>query len=698
MTAQRSMRIVRRTLACVLALVMLVALQPAARAERHALLVGVSRYAVFAGEDRLQLVGPAHDVQLMRKMLERRGFAPSSLRVLADGLPGAQVPTRAAILGALDDLTARTAPGDQVFLYFAGHGSQMPADPTTPQGRAESDGLHEIILPADTGRWNPRTRRVEQAIADHELVERLDGLIASGAFVWAVFDTCHSATSLRSIAGAATRWRRAEPEALGVPPSPRGTARAAAQLPGFARAAAPKSAGTSGAFVAFYAAQTTETTPEMPLPRGQPGAEVHGLFTYALGEGLATAGAATYRQLAQSVLARYAALNLAAPTPLFSGTALDAPIFGGPAVGAPGQWPLRVTPTGLSIAAGRLDGLEADTELEILPDALASSGASLGAMRVASATATDATLVPVEARAGIDVAKLPAQAVARLTGGPRIALQLRVVAPADTGDADARTMRQAIDAIRREADGADTVWVSPDAAHDLRLHVAQGRLWMLPPSGLWQAEGAQAAPSLAIDDPALTQRLRDGLQRTSRSLNLLRIASAVQRAPGELKLQVQATLRPTQGATRAIEEWQPTDVRDGDLVAVEVRNGGRTAIDLTALYVDAAHGITVLYPFPRGASNRIEAGDRDTIVARIDATTRGIERLLLIAVPAQPQAERRDFSFLAQPRLTAARGPRDPVVLLFEQAGFGVGPVAGRRDAAALPGPIELRVFSLSVR
>jgi hypothetical protein len=198
----------------------------------------------------------------------------------------------------------------------------------------------------------------------------------------------------------------------------------------------------------------------------------------------------------------------------------------------------------------------------------------------------------------------------------------------------------------------------------------------------------------------LAQRLREGLQRAGRSLNLLRIAATAQREAIEPRLQLRATLLPAQGATRAIEEWQPAAARDGDFVAVEVRNAGRTAIDLTALYVDAAHGITVLYPFPRGASNRIEAGDRDTLVARIDATTRGVERLLLIAVEAQPQSERREFSFLAQPRLARSRAASDPLTRLLEQAAFGSGDTAGRRDAGTAPKPerFEMRVFSLDVR
>jgi hypothetical protein len=123
-------------------------------------------------------------------------------------------------------------------------------------------------------------------------------------------------------------------------------------------------------------------------------------------------------------------------------------------------------------------------------------------------------------------------------------------------------------------------------------------------------------------------------------------------------------------------------------------------VDLSALYVDAAHGITVLYPLPAGASNRIEAGDRDRVVARIDATTLGVEHLLLIAVEARPQADRRDFSFLAQPRLGESRAVADSVTHLLQRAAFGDARSAASRaagDAQAVEA-VDLRVYRLSVR
>jgi hypothetical protein len=205
---------------------------------------------------------------------------------------------------------------------------------------------------------------------------------------------------------------------------------------------------------------------------------------------------------------------------------------------------------------------------------------------------------------------------------------------------------------------------------------------------------------MAIGEPALPERLHAQLQQVARSLNLLRIAMAAQDRAAARAMQVQATLTPAGGSARGIDAWLAAEARDGDVVAVEVRNTGRRAVDLTALYIDAAHGITVLYPLPAGASNRIEAGDRDRVVARIDSTTRGVEHLLLIAVESRPQADRRDFSFLAQPRLGTSRAVADDATRLLQRAAFGeAGPAVtrGAGEAQAVEA-LDLRIYRLDVR
>ena len=74
-----------------------------------------------------------------------------------------------------------------------------------------------------------------------------------------------------------------------------------------------------GGLVAFFAAQTIETTPEMPLPKGAADAQKYGLFTYTIFQKLAENPNITYRQLGHAVLQQYSASSRERPTPLFEG-------------------------------------------------------------------------------------------------------------------------------------------------------------------------------------------------------------------------------------------------------------------------------------------------------------------------------------------------------------------------------------------
>ena len=90
----------------------------------YALLVGVSEYPTL-GEDH-QLRGPKNDVMLMKEVLSRRGLDLANIRILADGVAGAELPTRATILGALERLAELMGTSDRLYLHLSGHATQQP--------------------------------------------------------------------------------------------------------------------------------------------------------------------------------------------------------------------------------------------------------------------------------------------------------------------------------------------------------------------------------------------------------------------------------------------------------------------------------------------------------------------------------------------------------------------------------------------
>jgi hypothetical protein len=175
--------------------------------------VGVGEYEHL--DSSLALDGPPNDVPLVVTWLRRQGVPRRHLTVLADHVAGADgLPTRAGILAALQALPERMGRGDIAFLYFAGHGSQQP------QGGSEwskVDGLDEIFLPRDVGRWDGASGRVEGAIVGREIGVAVEALRVRGIFVWLVFDSCHSATMARAVMVPHLRTRGLPPEQLGVP-------------------------------------------------------------------------------------------------------------------------------------------------------------------------------------------------------------------------------------------------------------------------------------------------------------------------------------------------------------------------------------------------------------------------------------------------------------------------------------------------
>jgi uncharacterized caspase-like protein len=168
------------------ALIGLLAGSPPARAADRALLIAASDY-----EGR-PLQGPANDAALLYHALRARGIDPAQIRLLADRLPASDQgpvptgrPTRAAILAAFDELAKEARPGDTVFIAMSGHGTQAPArDPAS-----EPDGLDELFLPIDVGRWDQSKNEVSNALRDDEIGERLERITAAGAFVWILIDS-----------------------------------------------------------------------------------------------------------------------------------------------------------------------------------------------------------------------------------------------------------------------------------------------------------------------------------------------------------------------------------------------------------------------------------------------------------------------------------------------------------------------------
>jgi hypothetical protein len=148
------------------------------RRPNRALLIGINDYPDPAN----RLDGCVNDVFRISAALQETGFAPEDIRAVFDDRA-----TTAAILERLHWLMDGVCPGDNRFLFYSGHGAQMPS-----YGAFERvDHVNECLVPYDFD-WTP-----EHAIMDTQFFDFYSQLPYKSSFV-AVFDCCHSGGMTRS--------------------------------------------------------------------------------------------------------------------------------------------------------------------------------------------------------------------------------------------------------------------------------------------------------------------------------------------------------------------------------------------------------------------------------------------------------------------------------------------------------------------
>ncbi len=693
-----------------LALALIVLLTPAAAAAaRYALLVGVSSYPSL--EQRFQLHGPANDVPLLRSVLLQRGFRDQDIRVLADQVKESQGdPTRSGILNELKTLAGKVQKGDFVFLAFAGHGSQQPAQNLGP-ANPEPDGLDEVFLPRDVGKWSGANQAVENAIVDDELGAAITAIRNRGAFVWAVFDTCHSGTITRGIEDPAIRYREVRPQELGVPAAALDkAAQAAAKL--FPRgtgadAAAPMSAlqtakanADAGGFVAFYAAQSWELTPEAPMPAnldaGDPRKHEHGVFSYSVAEALAMNPTLTYRQLGEQILHRYRAQMRGQPTPLYEGTSLDAPVFGtqvGPQIL---QWRIEHTKSGLMVPAGTLHRLGDGAIFSVVANPGDPDSAALGFVQAGKVELLQSAVTPIarDGKPALDPSKLPAEAYARLVQ-PNASLALRVslppmLKPDSKAQAEARAVVQRLS--KQKVDGLAASWVGANEPGEVRLLLRDEHLWFLPATAELVEQGPHKTISieLANKSPDQVAELTVATLRSiARATSLLKLATMT----GGTAVAQGVNLRlayERQGKSFEIRSSEVPALRQGDKLKLSVNNTLSRPVDVNVLLIDSRYGIqhVMLERFEPRSQLSVDIGDIDT------TDTSGREGIVTIVTEAQEGQPQADFRFLSQPTLAATRGGGQPLMDLFEAAGFAPERTRGLSAPARTLSTTSLRLFS----
>lgn len=546
-------------IAALLSLTAIIVAEPAHAVSKHALLIGVSDYPEEGDFPIGKLEGPRNDVLLMRSTLLSFWGDDAEIVVLADSLDRsayddsnitAASPTRQNILDALDVLAKKVAQGDDVIVYFSGHGSQLPA---ASLFNDEIDGLDETILPIDAKiQTDDNAYVVENHLRDNALSDALRLVINRGASVWLIVDACHSGTIDRnSDLDRRQRYFRFPPSSqskvidLNLGPEK------SAQLESKGMSAdgfdiLVDSAG-DGNFVGFFAAEEHAVAEEIPFRRsdGPDDLVQHGVMTWTLVQALLTGGGETYATVAARVRNDMHQVNFGSSKPQFVG-ALDT-AFMLPWTFSQ-SFSVSVTDTGMDLLAGRLHGIVPETIVDVFGNRsqdhiplfsaeVIDAGLDTSSLRIIeNSPVYPSRISKLAATAGLTYEEWLDSHANKMTANVnqqpldfvfRIARPPRNQTESPHFQEVIQLVEDAVSEMSRDMNALILKLVASDEPADLQLWLEANRLWFAPANTGPEVDGNQRSPSLSIT--ALNKRdIQASLAQIARARNIFSVAAEIE--------------------------------------------------------------------------------------------------------------------------------------------------------------------------
>lgn len=626
----------------------------------HALLVGVDHYP-----RRLGSIGPTYpdlsgcvaDVgRVERYLREIVGVADERIERRVSPLPldrerGSETPARPdyeSLVAALERLGSTARRGEQVLVYYAGHGGRVPTVVPEVKGRA---GLDECLVP-----WNvadPAARYLR----DVELAAWLERMERRGVFVTLILDCCHSGGAARRrlrIRGIDTvdRTVRRSDSALADAAELSAAARRRVEVARHLQLPAHRRFSPTG-YALLAACRPGERTVEEPRPDGLPGGAFTGSLLRALDD---LAGHGTYEDLLDAVTCEVHS-RFPTQSPMLEGESRRRWLAGRH----------RPRPAGIEIL-GR-----GAAERSVRLATGAAHGLGEGAMLVAAGGGSPVGLRITVSGAVTSEAKITAGTVGdRETLGPGD----RVV-PVDLGPGVTRVgvhvpepagrpaaVAELLGRLREEL-GRRAIWVAPVDGGGERLSVVvRGERVVVADSG--RRELPATGPPLAAGAPGtlseLTRRL-DHLGRWEwvRSLENREPAAA-------LTGRIAAGLRRPPPGWRPGDRLEPAKLGDlapdpttgdrlsaaaGERIVLDV--GNRSPHELNVAVLDLRPDWSIVQAFPAWYGGRFQPVDAGAVAAvpfggsLPDGMDRGTDVLLVLAT-SDPASHR----WLAMPPLAGA--------------------------------------------
>jgi len=781
------------------------------QAERHALIVGVWQYENPKYKS-LKLLGPEKDTLSILGLVKDAGFKSENIIILANPISklewiprnGIQIPTRKSIVRAMLEIELKSKPGDQVFMYFSGYGSQQPIqqdpevkhtefkqpevknleskDPKNlsknlpanqqkivtskakspkffrhkhetefdsharfesmtntgiekkPAEQNEVDELDEIFLPTDIGRWNSKTKKVDNAILDNEFKEIFNRIRKKGVFVWAVFDVGFNSVSEKAADGSTIRYLA--PERLGIPKleiALKGIRSDGVEEPievtKYIKSATYKGKKQkAGGIVLFSAEQAIQGAVEKQFESNgdsiitdkKRATVVQGVLTYNLVDLIRQNPKISYQELVDKIKHRYTLQSVVEKQLPVPGISCPKPGCDLPILFAKSdkkKLSMELVKAGelLKLNAGVIQGLSVGTILAVVENPDDPTKKIISYVRIIDTSQLSSHVESIDwaGKKAKDLSKIKSNLFVRLAS-TNVRMKLRVALPKKHVKTSAVYNRvlAIIKKIEKEKHLTTLIeWVKSGAEADLRLSLytqnEQNRwrlakkLWLLPHTGQIIRSGNFNSYSipLTLDDIKLQQQLVTHITNIAKLRNLMGLgAHYTERVKG---LKVTVTLKRSESNKEEVVPLSKIqNLRDKDSLWVEIENRTAKSFDIGVFTVNDKLEFERVFPKKTGSgveSNIIKAGFKNKkLVSPPSSKTTGIKRLIIVA--AENNGNNESFKFLAQtnPKATLNLSQaRQNIISLLYQARYGAGKTGnvGIKHASDRKGLIKVFTF-----
>jgi Caspase domain len=471
---------------------------------------------------------------------------------------------RDAILGALETLIARSKPNDTLLFYFAGHGSQYPADTLFDQ----SSGYNGTILPADA---RDPEGIAKGDILDIELKAIKDRATAVGIRFVTIFDSCNSGTATRD----------------GTAGQSRNVPRLAVKPPARQTGAAPTGPG-GGYWVHLAAALDGEVAQEVPV--GAVGKR-EGVFTTALIETMFAMRGATFGDLIREVRSKVALGGPKSQTPMGEGQ-LTASL--GSAAKRAVLFEAKVGEGGTTLHAGRLSGIVEGSRFALF----ATEADALAINAIPITTGKAANVEDFSAGLAFDSpppAGLPTSLIAVETERSVGNLKLRIGNVVKKG-AEKALVQSALDAMPFVG-GDRGIMQAQIASHPKNKGEAV----------LLANDGTQIGEFGSISDSDFPDRLSSKLRKILRAQQLLDLRTQTDPKASPIRFCIDDSeyAAPTDGCP-AMERRQMRVLKRDTNAIVTVNNEGDKPLHFYVFGIDPTFGVALVLPQPGAVDSPVE--------------------------------------------------------------------------------------------